>query len=159
MSAYRFLTDCYTGLRHWHYYIKVGKPLHNLIYPCSKAAIVGLPLAIPYSVSKPYIEQTFTPLSFEVQGGFGEAWAPVAGVGLPWAGVPFGAAVAKPTGEFAPGPLAYGPAIPPETPPLTGPGAPLALQEVPEPPSIIIMYIGIMIMVGYSLLNKKGKVK
>lgn len=43
-GAWRYWTDCVTGLRHWRWFSRVGRPLRATVYPCTKAAIVGAPL-------------------------------------------------------------------------------------------------------------------
>lgn len=51
----RYLTDCLTGLRIWRNYARVGRPeIARALYPCARAALVGLPLlGVPGATFQP----------------------------------------------------------------------------------------------------------
>lgn len=46
MGALLYLTDCVTGQRVWRWYASVGRPERALFAPCTRAAAIGLPLAL-----------------------------------------------------------------------------------------------------------------
>lgn len=159
-GAFRFWTDCLTGIRHWRWYARVGRPDRALVWPCTKLAALGLPLLIgpalpPFFVPPPIVEEAapWVPFGaglYEFGSGFGGGYG--GGAFLPaYGGYGFpqgGALHAGPAVSAGVGPADVG-ALP--APAASG-GIPLtSLPDTPvptpEPASWAVLLVGLVVLV------------
>lgn len=163
MGALRFATDCVTGQRIWRWYASVGRPQHSTIWPCAKAAVVGLPLALGPSVfvpgaapaavapvppAPPAWHEGAGPLYWLPTNGENSSFAPSATAITPFVGLFAPVLPGVPPGEFS----SFAPRtdqIPPLSTPASLPGIPSSeisppgvRTDVPEPGTLAVVMVG-----------------